>query len=109
MAFDDALLTLMPSTLHVDPVSGMSTDGYGTFVYTTSTASYRCRHVIKQVEVTNLQGEEEVANSVLYIKSAATFAVTDKLSIGGVELGPVIRVEQYPDEDGHHHSQVYLG
>ncbi len=99
----------MPSTLHVDPVSGLSTDGYGTFVFTTSTVEYRCRHVIKQVAVTNLQGEQEVANSILYIKSASTFAVSDKLSIGGVELGPVIRVEQYPDQDGHHHSKVYLG
>ena len=109
MSFNDALLDLMPSTLHVDPMSSLSTDGYGTFVFTTSTASYRCRHVIKQTEVTNLQGEQEVANSVLYIKSASTFAVSDKLSIGGVELGPVIRVEQYPDEDGHHHTQCFLG
>ena len=109
MSFDDGLLTLMNSTVHVDQLTSLSTDGYGTFVFTTNAASYPCRVVTKQVEVTNLAGEQEVANTIIWTKALSTFGVSDRLMVGGVVLGPVLRVEQYPDEDGYHHSKIYCG
>ncbi len=110
MSFDDALLSLMPSTLHVDAMTSVSTDGYATAVYTTSaSADYRCRFVTKQVLVVNLFGEEQVANTVVWAKSSSTFSVSDKFTIGSSTLGPLIRVEQYNDEDGHHHSKLLFG
>ena len=109
MSFNDALLDLMNSTLHVDPITGLSTDGYGLSVFTTSaTENYRCRIVTKQVLVTDLFGEQQVSNSQLWIKSSATFSISDQFSIGGSTLGSLLRVEHYPDEDGHHHSQLFL-
>ena len=109
MAFDDALLDLMPDTVSVAALASFSTDGYGEPVYSTSAVSYRCRYVSKQVEVTSFDGSEEVANTVIWCKSSSTFHPSDKLSIGGVQLGPVLRVEQSRDEDGHHHSRIFCG
>ncbi len=110
MAFDDELLTLMPSTLHVDAMSSVSTDGYLTPTFTTSaSADYRCRHVTKQELVVNLFGEEQVANDIIWCKSSSTFGTNDKFTIGSSTLGPLIRVEHYTDQDGHNHSKLFFG
>ncbi len=97
--------------MFVDEVTGVSADGYGTFVYggTTDSVGQRCRVVTKQIEVTNLAGEQEVANTVIWTKSSSTFGVSDQITIGSAVLGPLLRVEHYPDEDGHHHSKLYFG
>jgi len=110
VSFNDALLDLMPSTLHVDPITGVSTDGYATAVYTTSaTENYRCRVVTKQELVTDLFGEQQVSNTVVWLKATSTFSASDQFSVGGSTLGPVLRVEHYPDDDGQHHSKIWFG
>ncbi len=110
MSFNDVLLDLMPSTMFVDDVSGVSTDGYGTFIYGTTDASgQRCRVVTKQVEVTNLAGEQEVANTVIWTKAVSTFAVSAQVTVDSVVLGPLLRIENYPDEDGLYTSKLFFG
>ena len=109
MAFDDTLLDLMPSTMHVDAVSAVSADGYGTLVFTTGTDSFRCRVVTEQVSVTNLAGEEEVSNTTVWCKSSSTFGVSDRMTVNGSVLGPLLNVAHFPDEDGHNHSRLRFG
>ena len=100
----------MNSTLHVDPITGVSTDFFANPVYTTSaTENYRCRIVTKQQLVVDLFGEQQVSNSQVWLKATSTFAASDQFSIGGSTLGPVLRVEHYPDEDGQHHSVIFFG
>ena len=110
MSFNDVLLDLMPSTLQIDPYTGVATDGYGEPTYTTSTSeNYRCRVVTSQVQITDLFGENNVSNTQIWVKSSATFSLFDKATVGGSTLGPLLRVEHYPDEDGHHHSKLFFG
>lgn len=109
MGFDDGLLGLMPSTLKVNALKGVSTDGYGTASYSSSTASYRCRVVEKQTLVHTFEGDEQVARTVAWVRSTSTFGPWDKVTLPDGTTPRLLAVEDYPDEDGHHHQKLYFG
>lgn len=109
MGFDDALLDLMPDTLTVRALKGVSTDGYGTASYSTASKSYRCRVVEKQTIVSSFQGEEQVARTVVWVKSTSTFGPWDKVTLPDGTSPPLLAVEDYRDEVGHHHQKLLMG
>jgi len=106
MAFDDALLDLMPDTLSVYALKGVSTDGYGTASYSTAVKSYRCRVVEKQSLVTTFEGTEQVARTVVWVKSTSTFGPWDKVTLPDGTSPQLLAVEDYRDETGHHHQRL---
>ena len=107
MGFDDALLDLMPDTLKVNALKGVSTDGYGTASYSSSTQSYRCRLVEKQTLVHTFDGDEQVARTVVWVKSTSTFGPWDKITMPDGSLLRLIAVEDYRDEVGAHHQKLF--
>ena len=108
MGFDDALLDLMPDTLTVQALKGVSTDGYGTATYSTATKSYRCRVVEKQTLITTFEGVEQVARTVVWVKSTSTFGPSDKVTLPDGTTPRPLSVEDYRDEVGAHHQKVYF-
>ena len=104
MAFDDALLDLMPDTLKVNALVGSDTGGYGIPAYSSSTQSYRCRVVEKQSLVTTFEGTEQVARTVVWVKSTTTFGPWDKVTLPDGTSPQLLAVEDYRDETGHHHQ-----
>jgi hypothetical protein len=109
MAFDTALLDLMPWTLKVNTLKGVSTDGYGTATWSSSTRSHRCRVVEKQTLVHTFDGDEQVARTVAWVRSTSTFGPWDKITLPDGTHPRLLAVEEYPDEQGHHHSRLYFG
>jgi len=109
MGFDDALLDLMPDTLTVITVKGVSTDGYGTATWTTAAKSYRCRVVEKQTLVHTFEGDEQVARTVVWVKSTSTFGPWDKVTLPDGTCPPLLAVDDYRDEAGHHHQKLHFG
>ena len=109
MAFDTDLLALMPSTLKVNVLKGVSTDGYGTATWSSSTKSYRCRVVEKQTLVHTFEGDEQMARTVVWVRSTSTFGPWDKITLPDGTTPRLLAVEDYPDEDGAHHQRLFFG
>ena len=109
MAWDRAFEALMDSTMKVRSFSGVSTDGYLTPTFASSTKTWRARFVRKQELVKTFVGTEETSAAVAWVRSTSTFGPSDKVTINGSTIGPMLAVAHYPDEDGHHHSKVWWG
>lgn len=99
----------MTDSVTVQSLSGVSTDGYNTEVYSTGTTTYSARHVIKQELVRTFEGTEELATSVTYVASTTTFSPHDRVQVNGAVPGPLMSAQTFPDEDGTHHSKLAWG
>jgi len=108
MGFDDELLDLMPDTLKVNALKGVSTDGYGTATYSATTLSYRCRVVEKQQLITTFEGVEQVARTVCWVKSTSTFGPWDKITLPDGTSPHLVAVDDFRDEAGHHSQKLYF-
>ena len=109
MSFDDALLDLMPDTLKVNVLVGSDTGGYGIPAYSTAAFSYRCRVVEKQTLVHTFEGDEQVARTIIWVKSSSTFGPWDKITMPDGSLLRLVAVEDYRDEVGAHHQKLFGG
>lgn len=108
MSWSTAFEEFLTDTLVVKGLSSFSTDGYMTPTFGTGT-TYKARFVIKQQLVRTLQGTEDLANSVAWVNSTSTFSPQDQYTVNGSTVGPLMAVEQYPDEDGKHHVKLMFG
>jgi len=108
MSFDSNFLALMPSTVLVQDLASLSTDGYGVPTYTTGT-SYRGHVMQKPTMVKTIDGTEELAQTAVWINSTSTFSPYAKISVAGSTVGPLLAVQHHYDEDGLHHSKAMFG
>lgn len=111
MSFDAAFLDVLKQTLTVNRLSGVSTDGYGRPAYSTSALSRYCRVTEKQTLVRTFEGEQEVANTVVWVRSTSTFSPSDKITLPDGTCPKLLSVEEYRDQDGtiHHHKLYFQG
>ena len=109
MAFDTDFLDLMPDTLKVNVLKGVSTDGYGTATYSATTQSYRCRVSEKQELVRTFSGDEQLAKTVAWVNSSSTFGPWDKITLPDGTMPPLLNVSDVRDETGHNHSRLVFG
>ena len=109
MAFDPALAALMTSTMVVRSLSGVFSSGYFTPSYSTATKTWACRMTRTQKLVRTVAGTEEMATSVAWVRSTSTFGASDKITVDGSTMGPLLSVDHFYDEDGLHHSRLYWG
>jgi hypothetical protein len=109
--FDPALLAVMTQTLTVNRLSGVSTDGYGRPAYSTARSSYACRVTGKQHLVRNLEGEQEVADTIAWVRSTSTFGPSDRITLPDGSTPKLLALEAYRDETGalHHLSLHFSG
>ena len=109
MAFTDDLLDLMPDTVTVKTLSGLSTDGRGVATYTTGTA-YRARKVYENKLVRTFEGTEETSNTTLWIASTSTLSPSVQIQLpDGSAPGNLMAIETYSDENGISHSKAFFG
>lgn len=105
--FDD----LLPDTVTVKTVTGVSTDGYGVPTYSTG-QDYSARVVRKQELVRTFEGTEELATTVAWVNSTSTdqFTPSAEVTLPDGSTPPLMGVEAYPDEDGSaHHIKLMFG
>ncbi len=109
MAWSTAFEELMPDGITVAPLSGLSTDGYGTEVFGTGT-TYQARIVRKQHPVRTLEGIEDTATTMVWINSTTTFPPTSQFALtDGTTPANLMAIEAYPDQDGLHHVRLSFG
>jgi hypothetical protein len=103
----------MSSTIKVQGLASMSTDGYLKPVYSGTTATPLAHITHRQTLVRTFAGTEELATTTAWVASTSTFDALDKIqlpsSTGGYTTRQLIAVEHYDDEDGHHHSKLSFG
>lgn len=109
MAWTDALLGLMSTSVTVNTLSGFSTDGYGIVSYSTGGATYKARVVSQQTMVRSFEGAEELATTVAWVASTSTFGPADQVTLPDGSAPPLLAVETFRDEDGVTHSKLMFG
>jgi hypothetical protein len=108
MTLADTLTGLMPDTITVAALTGLSTDGYGTPTYSTA-VSYPARVVGKQTLVRTFEGTEELATTVAWVASTSTFGPTDRYTLPDGSTPVLLAVEAYPNETGIDHVKLMFG
>ena len=108
MTFTDNFADMLTETITVASWAGMSTDGYATTTYSTTTTDYACRSVGEQKLVRNFDGEEEMSAMSVSVASTSTFSALDKFTLDGLSP-PLLSVETYRDEYGITHSKLKFG
>lgn len=100
-------ITLMPHSITVKPWS--SQDKYGKPTFGTA-KTYTGRVVNKVKKVLDINGEERVSNTIVYLNTTDRIDVRDEMTLpaGFVPQVPrIIRVDRFPDENGLHHTVIF--
>lgn len=108
MAWSTAFEALMPDTVTVKTLSGLSTDGRGTPTYGTA-STYTARVSRMQQLVRTFEGTEEVAHTVVWIKSTSTFAAASQITLPDGTTPNLLSLSAIPDQDGIHHLKAWFG
>jgi len=109
MAWVDAFADEFSTTVtHADWV-GMSTDGYGTSTFSTSSSTFVAREVTDQRLVRSFEGTEELATTTVWVASTSTFSALDRFTLADGSVPTFLAVETFRDEDGITHSKLAFG
>lgn len=107
MGFDLQLRQLMTQTITVYPRTGHN--NYGKPVYGSTGVSYPCRIAAKPRWVRDARGEVVEVTSTIWVGSTGTIDASDRIELPDGSTPEVLRVMRFPDQNGHHHSQIELG
>ena len=105
MAWSTAFEKLMPATVQVAALTGLSTDGYGTPTYG-SASTHKARVVGKQHLIRTFDGVEETARTMVWVASTSTFAPSAQFTLPDGTTPELLAVTAYPDSDGTHHVRL---
>lgn len=109
MALESDFLDLMTQTVTVAPYSGQNGSGEASYG---SPVSYSARVVGKSRMVRNMTGQEVLSSKTVYLYGASlSFSTKDRVTLpnGNVpQTPPIIAVSQFPDDEGDHHSVLYM-
>lgn len=107
-------LDMMTQTVSIAAASTMS--GYGERTYGTA-VSYACRIAGKRRLVLNAQGQEVVSSMTVYLGSPVAVDPTARITLSTADAGStsedaihpaILASGRYPDENGAHHTELYL-
>jgi len=65
--------------------------------------------VNKNTLVKDVNGQETLARTVVWLLGTPTITPEDKLVLPDATEPPIINTESFPDDEGDHHTKVYLG
>ncbi len=108
MGFDTSLTDLMPDTVTVKTLAGLSADGYGTPTWSTGT-TLTARVSGKQQRVRTFEGTEELATTVVWVKTTSTYGPSSQWTLPGSVTPTLLNVEHYDDTGGLHHMKLFFG
>ena len=107
MSWDRGFLQMLPHTITVSTVASLSVGGAP--VFSTSATSYRARVVNTNKFVHDSRGEGAAVAYEAWIASTGILARDSKYTLPDGSTPPVVRVDVFPDEQGHHHVRVQFG
>lgn len=107
MGFDLPLRQFMTQTITVYPRTGHNSYGEATFGSTGVT--YQCRIAGTPRWVRNQNAEIVEITDVVWVGSTGTITEQDRIELADGSTPPVIRVEKFPDQNGHHHTKITFG
>ncbi len=99
---------LLHQTITIEPWTGR--DGYGNPSYGAG-VSYSARIVGKSQLIRDTQGQEVVSQYTVYLLSNATVDARSRVTLPAgyaPTTPPVLAVGRYPDENGIHHTTIFL-
>jgi len=105
---ENELLDLFVDSVTVTPWS--SADQYGQASYGTGVV-YTGKIGGKNTMVRNAAGQEVVSSKQVIFSTTLTVSTKDKVTLptGSVPLNPpILAVQQFSDEDGAHHTTIFL-
>lgn len=97
---------LMPHTVNIAPYA--SRDSFGKPSYGADVA-HRARVVYKNIHIRASDGSEKVARGVVYLGSAVVVSPEDRVTLPDTTTPPVLACNNYSDDVGAHHTQIYFG
>lgn len=95
----DELTIIRPSTSH---------SIYGSPLTHAVVGTYPCRYVEKVTRVRDDQGDRIATESIAWVETPFRLSTGYMARFEGTVVS-IQGVENYPDEDGHHHSKVMFG
>jgi hypothetical protein len=98
---------LMTQVVTVSTVATLGVGGAPT--YSTSASSYRARVVNTNKIVHDSRGQVAAVAYEAWIASTSILPVDAKYTLPDGATPPVVRVDVYPDEFGHHHVKLMFG
>lgn len=99
------LQALCPHTVGIEPWS--STDAYSKPTYTTS-VEYTCLIVKQPKMVRTVTGQEKVSSAQVYLTSAPTLTVKDRVTLPDGTKPVILSIDTFPDTRGDYFSVLYL-
>lgn len=126
MTFERDFLDWMTREVVIQPLSSLSTDGYGVRTYTSTSGlvATKCRIERKTTLVRLIDGREVTSTTVLICppfagntsSSGGLIAPTVSsritlptgILVSGSSQPPILAVEPHDDESGIHHWEIYL-
>lgn len=106
MTLEQDFKALMPATITRAAYS--SQDAYGKVTHGAGT-NFSARVLRKQEKVLDRDGNEKVANTVVWIYGSPAWDVRDKITLPDGTTPPILQIAVIPDEGGDHHSRLWLG
>ena len=105
MAIDPALAALAPHTVQIAPRSGQNEFGEDTFG---ADVAYSCLIEKKPRMVRTATGEEAVSGATIYLTSAPSLTVDDKVTLSDGTQPAILSIGTYPNTSGDYFSVIYL-
>lgn len=105
---------MMPQTVSVEPRTG--NDVYAKPTYGAA-VTYPCRIVGKRRLVINAAGQQVLSQQTVYVVTNASIDAESRITLSTADTGstgslavhpPIIATGRYPDENGAHHSVIFL-
>lgn len=99
---------LLHQTITLEPWAGR--DGYGAPSYGAA-VSYSARVVGKQMLVRDMQGQEVTSQFTIYLLSNVAVDGRSRITLPAgysPTNPPILSVGTYPDEDGIHHTTIFV-
>ena len=112
MSMDDVFNEFMTQTCTIAPFASKNEFGDNT---EGTAVTYPCRQEVKQHLVVNIQGEEVVARSRVFVGRSSSGALPTTISPGDLftdpdsNTPPVLSVEIYPGHSDAEHVVLHLG
>ena len=107
MTIETLLTDIMIDTITLASVSAK--DSYGKRTWASPTSITNCRVQSGTYKVSDLNGNEVVAQGKVYVPGAPTVTVNHKLTLPDGRTPPIIAIDRLNDEQSSHHTVLYYG
>ena len=106
MAWDSELEELMPHSVQIS--TGTTRTKHGVLSFSAA-STYQARVVSVSAEDLSQNGSVSEVRTYVYVHSTATFPADCKVTLPNGTSPPLLRIEQFPDDDGLYYQRFAMG